>query len=283
MILIIYQGPFQTTQLLSLSGIGPSNILEKYKIPVLIDLPVGNKAIYIPFMIIIPSLKKQYSSLINPVPQLSLDQLLQLYFNKSGPLSQFAQMGLYFSTKTNTNKEWPNIHFSIHVTEGQVQHVARLYKLKGRGSVSIQSNDPYVAPKYNSNLLNNDRDMEDMVSALKFIFYLLESTEYGKYYEKFGLESYGCSSCPGKFIYQCDDGLRCLIRKTDNFLMNGGTSRMGAIERNDVVVGPDLKVKHAQNLRICDSSINPESPNGFLSGITMMIGEKCSDLIKQGH
>lgn len=58
---------------------------------------------------------------------------------------------------------------------------------------------------------------------------------------------------------------------------------MGAVERDDVVVDPRLKVKGTANLRVCDSSIMPEMINANTNAASIMIGEKCADLIRQDN
>ncbi len=55
---------------------------------------------------------------------------------------------------------------------------------------------------------------------------------------------------------------------------------MGALHRDDVVVGPYLIVKNVDNLRICDESIAPEHPNSNIEAMANMIGEKCAQIIK---
>ncbi len=55
---------------------------------------------------------------------------------------------------------------------------------------------------------------------------------------------------------------------------------MGAVDRDDVVVDPYLRVKNIKNLRICDASVFPLIPNGNTCAPTLMVGEKCAQIIK---
>jgi choline dehydrogenase len=48
------------------------------------------------------------------------------------------------------------------------------------------------------------------------------------------------------------------------------------------VVTPDLKVRHAKNLRVIDASVMPKIPGGQTGAATIMIAEKAADLIL-GH
>ena len=56
---------------------------------------------------------------------------------------------------------------------------------------------------------------------------------------------------------------------------------MGAAGDADAVVDPRLRVKGVKSLRIADGSIMPFLPAINPCITTMMIGEKCADLIKE--
>ena len=54
---------------------------------------------------------------------------------------------------------------------------------------------------------------------------------------------------------------------------------MGAVDDPEAVVGPDLKLRGLDGLRIADNSIMPVVSNGNTHAPAIMIGEKASDLI----
>ncbi|MCP4983217.1 MAG: choline dehydrogenase, partial [Gammaproteobacteria bacterium] len=61
-----------------------------------------------------------------------------------------------------------------------------------------------------------------------------------------------------------------------------GSCRMGASDNPDAVVGPDLKLRGLDGLRIADNSIMPFVSNGNTHAPAVMIGEKAFDIIRDG-
>jgi choline dehydrogenase len=57
-----------------------------------------------------------------------------------------------------------------------------------------------------------------------------------------------------------------------------GTCRMGP--EHNAVVDDQLKVYGLEGLRVADASIFPTMPSGNTNAPSIMVGEKCADLIK---
>ena len=78
-----------------------------------------------------------------------------------------------------------------------------------------------------------------------------------------------------------DDELVDYIHKTHNTVYHPAcTARMGAPDDAMAVVDPQLRVKGVTGLRIADGSIMPFLPAINPCITTMMIGEKCADMVK---
>ena len=56
---------------------------------------------------------------------------------------------------------------------------------------------------------------------------------------------------------------------------------MGTVEGS--VVDPELRVHGVEGLRVADASVMPRVPRGNTNAPTIMVGEKCADLIKESR
>jgi choline dehydrogenase len=74
-------------------------------------------------------------------------------------------------------------------------------------------------------------------------------------------------------------GLRAFIRANGvSNLHPVGTCRMG--REMDAVVDPQLRVHGIANLRVADASIMPSIVAGNTNAPSIMIGEKCADMVR---
>ncbi|CAG2113327.1 unnamed protein product, partial [Medioppia subpectinata] len=106
---IVSAGAINTPQLLMLSGIGPKAHLKSMKIPVKVDLPVGEYLKDHP-SISLPTLVRDAGA-VHPAGELTVRQLHDYFTNASGPLTEFFHSITYLSTKSNADKDYPNVAF----------------------------------------------------------------------------------------------------------------------------------------------------------------------------
>ncbi|CAG2117136.1 unnamed protein product, partial [Medioppia subpectinata] len=280
---IVSGGPINTPQLLMLSGVGPRKHLTSFGIPVVLDLPVGDNYHNHPNVELDVPLKPEYSYLVNEVPQFNVQQLSQLYFQYSGVQSQYPVSILYYSTQLNRDKQWPNVEMFYTGFNATLKTSINLVRIKSYGTIRLQSTDPLLPPLIDPNWLSDPEDQINILDAVRMQFYLVERTQLANYLQPLrSFADIGCPVCPGKYMYECSEGLKCYIRINSlSSYHPSGSCRMGAIERPDVVVDPQLRVKGANNLRVCDSSIFPVLPNGNTGAASIVVGYKCAQFIKE--
>ena len=294
-----------------LSGIGPKEHLESLKIPVLRDLPVGNNLQDHPKVVFHNLIKDQDN--VQVAPELHIPQIYEFIAKGCGPLASYSCLYTFHNTKSNTRPDWPNIVLAAFVQKmnrnisevcakygervpewrqyyrpylGQyyLRSDANLRRPRSFGSLRLSCTDPFSKPLIDPNFFNVTQDLDDLVEATKFLVYVLKESAISKHIEFNENPIPGCKLCPDRPIYECDSYIRCYIKLNgEKELHPVGTCRMGSVERPDVVVDPTLKVKHVSRLRVCDASIMPFVPNGNTNSPTIMIGEKCADLIKDDY
>ena len=276
---ILSAGALKTPQLLMLSGIGIKSHLSEFGIPVLLDLPVGNN--FLNHVIIGFAAQLKDPSLFEPIAKLDVPNLSQLYYERNGYLIGSSALAVYFSSSNNISKEWPNgLLFSV-VANDSLYNTLIYTRTRSIGKIRLQSTSPYVQPRIDSALLAEPQDFEDFVDSIRFIFSVLEKSSIAQYVTVPTFESLGCPPCQGKLNYECEEGLRCMAQMySTSGLHPVGGCRMGAVDRSDVVVDPLLRLKNAENLRVCDNSVIPHIPNGNTNSPATMIGEKCAQIIK---
>ena len=88
----------------------------------------------------------------------------------------------------------------------------------------------------------------------------------------------GVEFVPGADV-STDDEIEHWIRSTSETAYHPiGTCRMGP----NGVVDDHLRVYGLEGLRVADASIFPTMPSGNTNAPSIMVGEKCADLIKAG-
>ncbi|XP_054161074.1 L-sorbose 1-dehydrogenase-like [Oppia nitens] len=307
---ILCAGAVRSPQLLMLSGIGPADHLEKFHIPVLQDLPVGDNLQDHPAVTIHTLIKDAANNgLANRPALLNTQELYELFVKRGGPLAYATDTLSYFSSTNNSDPQWPNIFYYTKVQYIQNLNVIssehptsqlewqeyyrpylnqylfqigpHLYRCRSYGSIRLQSTDPKVQPLIDPNFLAHPQDREDFIEVIRFALWMVEESKLAQYLTQLA-PVLGCRYCKDRPQWKCDSYIQCLMVKTGKtgYHLTGG-NRMGDPRRKDTVLDPDLRVKHVQGLRVCDASVMPEIINANTYAISVAIGEKCADLLKQ--
>jgi len=263
-----------------LSGIGDANHLKEKGINVVKDLKGVGKNLqdhletYIQQECKTPDTLYKYTKLI---PKVLAG--VQWFLSKSGPCSQsYLEAGGF--AKSSLERKIPNIQFhffpSFVIDHGLVNPKSHGYQLhaspnhpKSRGSVTLNSSDPYDYPKILFNYLEDEDDLKQTRECIHAARKILLQPSLAKHTGK--------EIGPGS-DKQSDEELNEYIRSNAETAYHPcGTCKMGVDEM--AVVDENLRVKGIQNLRIVDASVMPEIPSANLNAPTLMIAEKASDLI----
>jgi len=145
-----------------------------------------------------------------------------------------------------------------------------LVQSKGIGSVELVSADPTVKPKVNPNIFQNDGDYDILIEGVKIAREIFASTAMDEFR--------GEEFLPGPEV-QSDEDLKAYINTYIQTIYHPvGTCKMG--DDDMAVVDHELRVHGLQGLRIADASIMPTIVNANTNAPSIMIGEKCADLIR---
>lgn len=144
-----------------------------------------------------------------------------------------------------------------------------LLRPKSRGSVTIQSPDPRVAPAIDNAFLRVETDIEPLLRGIRIARRILAMPQLAKYR--------ATEILPGPSL-DSDDELRSYIRSICSAVHHpGGSCRMG--NDADAVVDPQLRVRGVGCLRVVDASVFPRMVSGNSNAGVVMVAEKAADMI----
>ncbi|KAJ6588451.1 hypothetical protein B0H19DRAFT_207092, partial [Mycena capillaripes] len=149
---------------------------------------------------------------------------------------------------------------------------ATLLTPTSRGSVRLQSNDPFAPPLIDVASLTTDFDIFGLREAVKMTHRFLNATAW---------KGYILSPLNNLSIGATDNEIETYLRA--NAAPNGhvvATASMSARGAKYGVVDPDLTVKGVKGLRVVDASVLPYLPTGFTMTTTYLFAERVSDMIK---
>ncbi|WP_327086873.1 choline dehydrogenase [Nonomuraea sp. NBC_01738] len=279
--IILCGGAINTPQLLQVSGIGPSAVLEAAGVEVVHDLPgVGENLqdhleVYVQHACLKP-VSQQPSLAMWRRPFIGADWL----FRRSGPgaTNHFEAGGFI---RSNDEVAYPNLMFHflpIAVRydgsapaggHGYQVHIGPMYS-DSRGSVRITSPDVAVKPQLRFNYLSTDQDRREWVEAIRHARAILSQPAWA------GLD--GGEISPGPGVETDEEILEWVRRDGETALHPSCTARMGVDELS--VLDPEtMRVHGVEGLRVVDASAMPYVTNGNIYAPVMMLAEKSADLI----
>ena len=137
------------------------------------------------------------------------------------------------------------------------------------GSVHINTSDPSVAPSIRFNFLANELDCRTLVDGIRFVRRLMATSAMS--------DIVGEELQPGIDAASDDDILEFIRDKAETVYHPVGTCKMG--QDPMAVVDHELRVHGIRKLRVADASIMPTLTSGNTNAPSIMIGEKCADMV----
>lgn len=275
--IILCGGSINSPQLLLLSGIGAAQELQKWQIPVVVDLPgVGQNLQDHPT---VPLVYECTRSITLDGAGTALDMALFM-LSKSGRLtSNIAEAGGFVRTQSGLDMPDIQYHFTpvYYVDHGFIKPsghgmslITTLLHPESRGQICLKSPDPLAHPLIQPHYLTAVTDQQTLLDGLKLARRLMCARAFDHYR--------GWEYWPGEGV-KTDDALQTYIRETTFSLYHPvGTCRMGTDPL--AVVDGRLRVYGVSGLRVIDASIMPNIVGGNTNAPTIMIAEKGADLIK---
>ncbi|KAJ5150889.1 uncharacterized protein N7482_010141 [Penicillium canariense] len=304
---IVSAGVFQSPQLLMVSGVGPSDQLEKHDIDVVADRPgVGQNMWDHPFFA--PTYRVRVDTLTKVVTNFlyAAGQLLTSAATKSGPLTNPVADFLAWEKIPQTLRskftprskralagfpeDWPEAEYisgagfignASNLIADQpadgYQYASILGVLTAplsRGNITLQSADTSDLPVINPNWLGNATDQEVAVALFKRIRAAFQS-------EAMAPVVIGKEYCPGVEV-QSDAEILEYVKNNIMTLWHAAcTCKMGKPDDKKAVVDSQARVYGVQGLRVVDASSFPFLPPGHPQSTVYMLAEKISDAIIQ--
>lgn len=300
--IILSAGAINSPKILMLSGIGPKSELDKLKIPVYQNLPVGETLFdHIGYGGLMFSFDKLVALDLNLLKAKNAIQ----YIKGKGPLTSLNGIVATALLKTKYAVSGiPDIQIIISVVpkvdgsadrkdsglntdfynqiisnnNNTIQIMPVLVQARSFGSLKLQSSNPEDSPIINPNYLKDPMDVARLVEGIKMVLKLTQTNAFTKLNVR--QINYNYPNC----VYDennLDKYLECIVRYINVAMFHAAcTCRMGSRFDRHAVVDADLKVYKMKGLRVCDASVFPHLPNVLSKAPVIMMGEKVSDLIK---
>ena len=279
---ILSAGAIGSPQVLELSGIGRPEVLQAHGITVRHELAAVGENFRdhinarIQWKVTAPGVSyNERARGINLVGQ------ALKYLATGGGFISLPSAPLLAFLKTRPDLETPDVQ--MHLVPYAVKDPKRrklhpfpgmtvaCYQLRPEslGSIHIRSAEPQAQPAIQFNFLGDQIDRDTMVEGFKMMRRIVGAAPM----DPFRGEEYS----PGMAV-DSDEAIEQWIRDNSETAYHPiGTCRMG--QGPNTVVDDQLKVHGLEGLRIADASIFPTMPSGNTNAPSIMVGEKCADLI----
>ncbi len=281
---ILCGGTVNSPQLLQVSGVGPSALLQSLGIAVKHDLAgVGEnlRDHYAPRFV---ARVKNATTINERSHGLNLvGEVLKYAFTRKGILSLNPTL-VYVFWKSDERVDNHDLQLTFTPASYKEGVQSKLDDEPGMtiaswqqrpdstGYIRVRSGDPFEAPVIQPNYLAAESDRRVLLAGMKLARRLLSSKALAPYYDH--------EVFPGAKVQSDDELMEAAKQRGTTTFHLMGTCRMGPESDPTAVLDDQLRVRGVEGLRVVDASIMPTMPSANLNASVLMIAEKAADMIR---
>lgn len=278
---IVSAGAINSPQLLQVSGIGDPEHLRRCGVAPVISLPGVGKNLSDHYTIrLVARLRNMLSLNELARPPRVLAEIAKFALFGNGALTFGVTSAMVF-TRSREGLASPDIQL-LFTPASYVFGKALVFERypgmtvavsvtrpSSRGSVEIDGPDPSARPKIRFGYLTSRDDLRVFAAGIDQARRIFAAPAFDDHLV--------AETRPGSHVASPEE-VETFARNEGSSLFHPvGTCQMGITDA--AVVGPNLKVRGVEGLRVADASIMPFITTGNTNAPTIMIGEKASDLI----
>jgi choline dehydrogenase len=279
---ILSAGFVGSAQILMLSGIGHAQHLRDQGIEIVADLPVGDNLHdhmfhAMTFHATSSKMKGKASffgrglakELMRPGTTFLANSVFEsVGFVRTSQASDVPDLQLHLLpwAYVSPNQDEP-IRHKVDPRTALTVLVTLIYP-KSRGTLRLASTDPAAAPLIDFQYLADPADLDVLAEGSEMVREIMAAAAFGGSVKE---EIHPGASLKGQELRDA------ILNRATSVYHGVGTCRMGVDELS--VVGPDLRVRGIDGLRVADASIMPSITGGNTNAPAIMIGEMAAALI----
>ena len=277
---LLCAGAFQSPQILQLSGIGDPDQLRAHGIEVQVPSSrVGANLQDHLDVVVVHEMTKPLSLYSQVRGWRKYAVGLRYLMNKSGPgADNHLQVGGFVKSREGLEAPDLQLHYvnAIMIDHGRkaldvdgfTLHACQL-RPDSRGTVSLNSSDPFDAPLIDPNYLATETDRKVLRDGIRLLRNIAGQSAFDAIR--------GPEIVPGAEA-ESDSDIDAYVRATAETLYHPvGTVAMGAEE--GAPLDGELKLRGVDGLRVIDASVMPTLIGGNTNAPTIMIAERAADMI----
>ena len=261
--IILSAGAVHSPAILMRSGIGKRAELERFGVPIVADLPVGDNLV-------------EHSGVWLGVAVKPEHQVRDVAFRHTNCCVRYSS-GLAGAGRNDMIMISMNISSMDDAGRAAGRLIVDTFQTFSARHGAPGRSRSRSAAEIDLNMLSDERDLVRMNDGMRRLFDIAQQPQFGEIADSI------YSTVTGEPISALppDDELNSwLLEQVWDAQHPVGTCRMGSPTDPRTVVDPDCAVLGVDGLRVIDASVMPENPRANTHFTTVMIAEKMADVLK---